>query len=266
MKKLTLSTVALALVVSACGGGDAADSTSTTDATPTTTTPTTTTQAETTTTTVAETTTTTGLPGEPIDFGPAAGDTIAVIGVAHDDVLNLRAAPGADQEIVAEIPNLADGLTALGNTRDIGDSFWIEVEYDGTTGWVHYSFIGYLGVTDDMTSTVIDQLGEAPIAETMLDIGAAVASHVCLRGARVRHRPHGRTDGGRSRRSDLRRDRYRRRRRAGLPRPRLRSAGRRDLRTEVRGSDDPLRSRSHRRGPLPLTLERYIVPAIGGKA
>jgi hypothetical protein len=176
MKKLTLSTVALALVVSACGGGDAADSTSTTDATPTTTTPTTTTQAETTTTTVAETTTTTGLPGEPIDFGPAAGDTIAVIGVAHDDVLNLRAAPGADQEIVAEIPNLADGLTALGNTRDIGDSFWIEVEYDGTTGWVHYSFIGYLGVTDDMTSTVIDQLGEAPIAETMLDIGAAVAT------------------------------------------------------------------------------------------
>ncbi|MEX1271237.1 MAG: hypothetical protein WEB55_02160, partial [Acidimicrobiia bacterium] len=71
---------------------------------------------------------------------------------------------------------LADDLTALGNTRDIGDSFWIEVSYDGTTGWVHYSFIGYLGVTDDLTSTVIDQLGETPVAETMLDIGAAVAA------------------------------------------------------------------------------------------
>lgn len=177
MKKLTLSTVALALVVTACGGGDVAESTTTTDAATTPTTQaTTTTQPQTTTTTIAETTTTTELPGEQIDFGPAEGDTIAVIGVAHDDVLNLRAAPGADQEIVAEIPNLADGLTALGNTRDIGDSFWIEVEYDGTTGWVHYSFIGYLGVTDDMTSTVIDQLGETPIAETMLDIGAAVAA------------------------------------------------------------------------------------------
>jgi hypothetical protein len=176
MKKLTLST--LALVLAACGGGDAADSTTTTEATTTSTTSeTTTTLPETTTTTtVPETTTTTELPGEPIDFGPAEGDIIAVIGVAHDDVLNLRAAPGADQEIVAEIPNLADGLTALGNTRDIGDSFWIEVEYDGTTGWVHYSFIGYLGVTDDMTSTVIDQLGETPVAETMLDIGAAVAA------------------------------------------------------------------------------------------
>ena len=177
MKKLTLSTVALALVLAACGGGDVAESTTTTEATTTSTTQaTTTTQPETTTTTVPATTTTTELPGEPIDFGPADGDTIAVIGVAHDDVLNLRAAPGADQEIVAEIPNLADGLTALGNTRDMGDSFWIEVDYEGTTGWVHYAFIAYLGVTDDMTSTVIDQLGETPFAETMLDIGAAVAA------------------------------------------------------------------------------------------
>ena len=176
MKKLTLSTVALAFIVAACGGGDVAESTTTTAAATSTTSTTPTTQPETTTTTVPATTTTTELPGEPIDFGPAAGDTIAVIGVAHDDVLNLRAAPGADQEVVAEIPNLADGLTALGNTRDIGDSFWIEVEHDGTTGWVHYGFIGYLGATDDMTSTVIDQLGETPIAETMLDIGAAVAA------------------------------------------------------------------------------------------
>jgi enoyl-CoA hydratase len=37
-----------------------------------------------------------GLPGEPIDFGPAAGDVLAVIGVSHDDVLNLRSAPGAE--------------------------------------------------------------------------------------------------------------------------------------------------------------------------
>lgn len=172
MKKLTFSALALALVVAACGGGgDAADSTTTTTTEPK---PTTATSEAT--TTRPETTTTTELPGKPIDFGPAEGDTVAVIGVAHDDVLNLRAAPGANQEILAEIPNLADGLTTLGHTRDTGDSFWIEVEYDGTTGWVHYGFIGYLGVTDDMTSTVIDQLGKTPVAETMVDIGAAVAA------------------------------------------------------------------------------------------
>ena len=175
MKKLTLSALALALVVAACGGGDVSESTTTTDATTTSTTAATTTTQPETTTTGPDTTTTTELPGETIDFGPAEGDTIAVIGVAHDDVLNLRAAPGADQDIVAEIPNLADDLTALGNTRDLGDSFWIEVEHEGVTGWVNYRFIGYLGVTDDMTSAVIEELGDTPVAETMEDIGAAVA-------------------------------------------------------------------------------------------
>lgn len=136
---------------------------------------TTTTAPPETTTTTAPTTTTTQLSGESIDFGPREGDEPAVIGVAHDDVLNLRSGPGADQEIVAEIPNLYDGLVALGNTRDLGDAFWIELEYEGTTGWVHYSFVGYLGVTDDQTASVISDLGESPVAGTMLDIGLIVA-------------------------------------------------------------------------------------------
>lgn len=174
MKKLTLTSVALALTLAACGGGDTGASTTTTEAaTTSTTTPTT--QPETTTTTAPATTTTTELAGEEIDFGPAEGDEVAVIGVAHDDVLNLRSAPDANADILAEIPNRHDELIALGHTRNVGDAFWIEVEYDGTTGWVHYSFIGYLGVTDDMTAAVIDELGETPVAETMLDIGAAVA-------------------------------------------------------------------------------------------
>lgn len=166
---------ALALILAACGGGDAADDTTTTQPDTTTTTEATTTTQPETTTTTEPTTTTTELPGEPIDFGPREGDEVAVIGVAHDDVLNLRSGPGADQEILAEIPNLYDGLTALGNTRDLGDAFWIEVDYEGTVGWVHMSFIGYLGVTTDETAAVITELGEGPIAETMLDIGLVVA-------------------------------------------------------------------------------------------
>lgn len=174
MKRGILSFSALALILAACGGGDDG-ATSTSEATTTTTAPSTTTTAPETTTTVPETTTTAEPAGEPIDFGPQEGDTVAVIGVAHDDVLNLRAGPGADQEILAEIPNTYEELTALGNTRDLGDSFWIEVEYEGTTGWVHFSFIGFIGVTDDMTAAVLEELGEAPVGETMADIGLAVA-------------------------------------------------------------------------------------------
>jgi hypothetical protein len=172
MKTNIAATAAILLVLAACGG-DSADTTTT--APTTTTTVATTTTAPETTTTLPETTTTTELPGQPIDFGPAEGDSLAVIGVAHDDVLNLRAGPGATQEIVGEIPNLFEGLIAQGHTRDLGDSFWIEVQYEGTVGWVHMSFIGYIGVTDDLTAAVLDQIGDSPVAETMLDIGLIVA-------------------------------------------------------------------------------------------
>jgi hypothetical protein len=158
------------------GSGSTTTSTSTTIAstTPSTVAATTTTSIAATTTTAPTTTTTaTGeLPGEPIDFGPAAGDTLAVIGVAHDDVLNLRAAPGADQPIVAEIPNTYDSLTAAGETRELPGSFWIGVDYEGTPGWVNLRYIGYLGDTTDETSAVT---GQVPGAETMLDLGFLVA-------------------------------------------------------------------------------------------
>lgn len=176
------------ILLGACGAGQRAGSTTTTATAPTTTTTiaatttttigTTPTTAGSTTTTVpaATSTTTSGdLPGEPIVFGPAAGDVLAVIGVAHDDVLNLRAAPGADQEILEGIPAIYDALTALGQTRELPGSFWIAVDYQGTEGWVNLRYIGYLGDTRDATQAVIDDFGEVPGAATMLDLGFIVA-------------------------------------------------------------------------------------------
>jgi hypothetical protein len=176
------------LVVGACGE-DAATSTTTTTVIETTTSAlatTTTSMATTTSTTSATTTTATGttttraseLPGEPIDFGPAAGDTLAVVGVAHDDVLNLRAAPGADQEILEGIPPTFDALTAVGQTRELPGSLWIAVDYQGTEGWVNLTFIGYLGDTTDITHAVTEQLGGTSGAETMLELGLIVAESI----------------------------------------------------------------------------------------
>lgn len=167
------------MLIAACGGDEGAttttsESTTTTTETPSTTIrPATTTEAPTTTTTPSTTTTT--LAGEPIDFGPAEDDILMVIGVRYDDVLNLRAGPGADQEILAEIPPTYADLMALGNTRQLPESFWIEVDYQGTRGWVHMGFIGYEGSVDDQTSFVVDELVQIPVAPTMTDLGELVA-------------------------------------------------------------------------------------------
>jgi hypothetical protein len=162
------------LLLGACGGSGA-ETTTTTQATVTTTTIAATTTASTTTTAVTTTTSDDDLPGEPIDFGPAAGDELAVVGVAYDDVLNVRAAPGTDSEVIAELAPTATDLIGTGRARALPDSIWFEVEVEGMTGWVSSAFVGYLGLTDDATAEVIETLGETPGAETMLDLGLIVA-------------------------------------------------------------------------------------------
>lgn len=168
MRRLALGS-ALLVLVAGCGAETGA--TTTTGPLATTTTMATTTSQPSTT----STTTTTSLPGEPIDFGPAAGDRLGVIGVAHDDLLNLRAAPGVDQEILAGIPPTYQNLVAAGETRELPDSFWILVDYQGTSGWVSLAFVAYLGATSDETAAIIDRLGGRPTAETMVALGSLVA-------------------------------------------------------------------------------------------
>ena len=158
-------------LLGACAGSVEVSTTTSLQTTTVTTPPTTTP-----TTAGASTTTTEGeLPGQPIDFGPRAGDEVAVVGVAHDDVLNVRAAPGTDAAIVAELAPTAMGITAAGRARSLPESIWYEVEVDGVVGWVSSAFVGFLGLTDDATADVIAALGETPGAETMLDLGLIVA-------------------------------------------------------------------------------------------
>lgn len=100
---------------------------------------------------------------------------MAVVGVEHDDVLNVRVAPGTESAIAAELAPTASGLIATGHSRSLPGSIWFEVEVDDVVGWVSSAFVGYLGLTDDATAEVIATLGETPGAETMLDLGLIVA-------------------------------------------------------------------------------------------
>lgn len=168
--------VVVVLALSACGVADTGDTTMTTTGATSSTNPTTTTSSLPTAASPDTTTSTsTTIPGEIIDFGPRMGDVLMVVGVRYDDVLNLRAFPGPDQPILATLsPDLMD-LIALGETRQIPNAFWIAVSSEGIEGWVNLRYVGYEGVTEDLTASVVDDLGEYPTASSMTDLGVIVA-------------------------------------------------------------------------------------------
>jgi len=179
--------VLLAAGVAGCGDGDdAADDTTTTDATTaavddgtssststTESTPTSqssTTESSTTTTTV----TTTTVAGEPFEGFAQNGDVLAVMGVAYNDVLNVRANPGASFPVVATAGPVDDDVAATGEAWLAPGSIWYEVTVGGVTGWANSSFLAFVGPTDDATALFLGG-GPLPETETMIEMGELVA-------------------------------------------------------------------------------------------
>ncbi len=166
-----------ALLTAACGGGDEAATTTSPTATATSSspaaspTPAPTPRASTSTPVPVPTST----PGEAVEIRPTAGSVLSVIGVAHDDVLNVRSGPGTTFPVVAVAANLGDDVTATGRGWLVNRSVWFEVSHAGLTGWANGSYLAWRDGTDDVTSRVVNRLGGIPVAETMLDLGREVA-------------------------------------------------------------------------------------------
>lgn len=148
---------------------------------------TTSTTVETTTSTTIETTTTTAapnddLPGERIDTFPFEGLEAAVVAVAADDTLNVRAIPDADGEVVAQLDPLATGIIPTGHNRLLPDNgIWAEVDVDGVSGWVHASYLGHLGRTTDATAELYPGDTDRPSAATTQKLVARVAGELMSR-------------------------------------------------------------------------------------
>lgn len=173
--------VAAVFVLSGCGDGDSSaddSTTTTTDATTSSTADSTTTTGDDSTTTSSSTSTTepttTTLPGDPVESFFEEGDTLGVLGVAHDDVLNIREAPGTDQDIVATADPLADDLVATGQARALSSTTWAEVTVGGETGWANLNFLAFIGGVDDATAEFLDG-APLPETETMVELGELVA-------------------------------------------------------------------------------------------
>lgn len=120
------------------------------------------------------------LAGEPFEGPPVHGTPalLDVIGVAAGDVLNVRAGPGVDADVVATLAPLATDVAATGAARLLPGSIWLEVEVDGTTGWANSSFFAFLGSTDDITSWLLGEVDSRPSAPSLEELAAEVAALV----------------------------------------------------------------------------------------
>lgn len=169
---LPVWTLFMAMVLAGCSSGTGTSTTATTF-------PSDSTDGSTTTTTVSTTTTTsttTSLAGEWFSMAPAAGAVLSVIGVAHDDVLNVRELPGAEHRIVATLLPLADDFIATGQAWSVSNSIWFEVQTASVVqGWVNARYVAQLANVDDFTSLVVSALGGYPSATTMEALGRLVA-------------------------------------------------------------------------------------------
>ena len=114
------------------------------------------------------------LPGEPFDAGPEADARLAVVGVAADDVLNLRAGPGVEFEVAAELEPLETDVLATGRNRQLeGSAIWVEATVDGVTGWANLAYLAYLGEVNDITSLLEDAGGSE-----LVDVADRVVAQV----------------------------------------------------------------------------------------
>ena len=140
--------------------------------------------------------TTEPLPGEPYEYGPAEGASLAVVGVDHDDVLNVRDVPFGEiiatldvsnpyvalldvraapsGELIASFDSWADAIMATGRTRKLPTTVWHEVRVAGVTGWSSWAYLAPIGATHDATAEITAILGETPEADTLIELGVIV--------------------------------------------------------------------------------------------
>jgi SH3-like domain-containing protein len=84
----------------------------------------------------------------PPPTGPSLG-RFAVVNVRSDDALNVRVGPGVDYAVAGTIPYYGRDVDVLVGGQQVGDSWWVPVQYDSVRGWVNSGFlarqVGWVG-------------------------------------------------------------------------------------------------------------------------
>jgi len=78
---------------------------------------------------------------EPNTYNSPSSQTYRVVGVAYNDVLFIRPKPNQFKEYVGKIPPNATGVQVYGNAVRVGKNVWLNVTYEGYSGWVNSKFL-----------------------------------------------------------------------------------------------------------------------------
>ncbi len=184
--RIVAAIAVVALFVAACGGGsgdvEAGGSTTSTDAESTTTTSSTppTTASSTTAPTVPAPAPDDSLPGTALDMGPGPGTTVGVVGVAFDDVLNVRTIPDATSDPIASLPPMAADIVHTGRKRSVGASIWWEVQVPEGVGWANARFLAPPAGTTDVTADLVAQMGGLASASSVDGLIRQVMEHYTM--------------------------------------------------------------------------------------
>lgn len=106
---------------------------------------------------------------------PARGEAVAVVGVAFDETIAVRAAPRPGERVVTELPARFDDAIGTGQARTDAATGWWEILVGDDRGWVDAASMARLGVTTEVTADVVEALGATPDAPTMRALGRLVA-------------------------------------------------------------------------------------------
>lgn len=119
------------------------------------------------------------LPGVPWDAHPYAGAEFAVVGVAADDVLNVRTGPGVEFDVAYTLGPLEDSVIATGQNRQLpsGD-VWALVRQGAREGWVNAAYLLLPSSTEDVTASNFPSPADLPRASTVEDLAHLVADAV----------------------------------------------------------------------------------------
>lgn len=116
------------------------------------------------------------LPGTPFDLFPYAGAALSVVGIEHNDVLNVRIGPGPEFRIVTNLASTSsDDAVATGRNRSVDSGIWAEIEIGDILGWANAAFMLQTGSVNDDTTNLYPTPQDHPVGESVEALGREVA-------------------------------------------------------------------------------------------